>query len=336
MRNILLALAPLWFAPLLVASATAQEPANWADKLFEGNLAHDFGIVAHGALLKHTFKITNIYKVPLDITEVKGSCGCVRGEVSAKTLQPGATAMLNVTMDARTFTGAKSAKIYVNVGPKFLSMATLTLSANARGDIAFSPSELDFGNLQRGQTPSKSIDVEYTGAAADWKVVEILKSAAAPFELKVEELPRLANAPPRRGYRLVATLKADAATGSFKQEVMLKTNNAAAPMVTFNVVGSIQAGLSVSPNPVVVSGMKVDESQTKKVFVRAAKAFKIVSIDGQGDGIKVEIPNGQEATQVLNVQIQATKAGPLRRQLLIRTDLDSEVTTLTIEGTIAP
>jgi len=332
MRKVLLAL----FTPLLVASAMAQEPVNWADKLFEGNLAHDFGVVAHGALLKHTFKFTNIYKVPLDITEVKGSCGCVKGEASVKTLQPGASANINVTMDARSFNGPKSAKVFVYVGPKFVSVATLTLSANARGDIAFSPSEIDFGNLQRGQTPSKTIDVEYTGALADWRVVEILKSAAAPFDLKVEELPRPVNAPARRGYRLSATLKADAATGSFKQEVILKTNNAATPIEKFNVLGNVQAGLSVSPNPVVVNGMKVDESQTKKVFVRASKAFKIVSIDGQGDGVKVEIPKSQDATLVLSVQIQATKAGPLRRQLLIRTDLDSEVTTLTIEGTIEP
>lgn len=333
MRKVLLFL----LAPLLVAfAAAAQEPVNWADKLFEGSLAHDFGTVAHGTQLKHSFKITNIYKVPLDITEVKGSCGCVKGETNVKTLQPGGSATLNVTMDARTFNGAKSAKLYVYVGPKFVSMATLTLSANARGDIAFTPNDLDFGNLSRGQTPSKTIDIEYTGSQADWRVVEILKSAAAPFELKPEELPRQANAPPRRGYRLLVTLKADAALGSFKQEVMLKTNNAAAPMVTFNVVGSIQAGLSVSPNPIVVNGMKVDESQTKKVFLRAAKAFKIVSIEGQGDGIKADLPKGQDMTQVLSVQIQATKAGPLRRQLMIRTDLDNEVTTLTIEGTIEP
>ena len=332
MRKVLLAL----FVPFLLASAAAQEPINWADKLFEGTLSHDFGVVAQGTVLKHTFKFTNIYKAPLDITEIRGSCGCMKGTASVKTIQPGASATLTVTMDARTFSGPKTERVFVTVGPKFISTATLTLSANARGDFVFSPSEIDFGNFQRGQTPSKTIDLEYTGALAGWKVVEILKSQAAPFDLKVEALPSPANAAPRRGYRLTAAVRADAATGSFRQEVTLKTNNADAPVLAFNVLGNIQSGLSMSPNPLVVNGMKVDESQTKKVFVRAAKPFKIVSIEGQGEGIKVEIPKSQDATQILNVQIQATKAGLLRRQLLIRTDLDTEVTTLTIEGTIEP
>jgi hypothetical protein len=332
MRKVMLV---LFTAIAIVPAAAAQEPAAWADKLFEGETTHDFGIVAKGAQLKHAFKITNIYKVPLDITEVRGSCGCVTAAANVKTLAPGASGLVTVNIDGRQFAGAKTVKVFVSVGPKFTSTATLSLSANARGDVAFTPGEIDFGNLQRGQTPTKTIDVEYTGTLAEWRVVEVVKSELAPFELKVENLAPVNNVP-RRGYRLTATLRADAATGSFKQEVVLKTNNAATPMLTFNVVGNVQARLSVSPNPIQLTGLKVDESQTKKVFVRAARPFKILAIDGQGDGIQVEVANRQEATQVLSVSIHPTKAGPLRRQLTIRTDLDNEATTLIIEGSIEP
>lgn len=332
MRKVLLAL----FVVLPMNTASIAQAPAWADKLFAGDTTHDFGTVARAAQLKHSFKFTNIYKVPLDVTEVRVSCGCVRAEASAKLLQPNETALLNVTMDARQFVGSKTVRVFVTVGPKFISTATLTVSANARGEVAFAPSEIDFANLQRGQTPSRPIDVEYTGAVPDWRVTEIVKNASAPFELKVEELPRLPNGLPRRGYRIMATMKADPAPGSFKQEVVLKTNDPGAPVLTFNIVGNVQAGLAVSPSPILVKDLKVGESTTKKVFIRASRPFRVVGVDGQGDGVTVEIPNRQDTTQVLTVNVNPTKAGDIRRQLMIRTDMNGDATPLLIEATIEP
>ena len=53
--------------------AAAQTTA-WADKLFAGDLVHDFGSVPRGTQLKYSFKMTNIYKVPLEISSVRVTC----------------------------------------------------------------------------------------------------------------------------------------------------------------------------------------------------------------------------------------------------------------------
>jgi hypothetical protein len=333
MRKVTLAIFTLfwWSVP-----SFAQQPAAWADKLFGGDTIHDFGTVPRGAQLKYSFKMTNLYKVPLDITDVRVSCGCVKAEAGVKSLQPNETGTINISMDGRQFVGSKTVRVSVTVGPKFISTATLTVSANARGDVAFTPTDIDFGNLQRGQTPAKSIDIEYTGALFDWRVVEIVKNGSAPFELKVEELPRQPNGLVRKGYRIQATIKPEPATGSFKQEVVLKTSDPAAPVLTFNILGNVQAGLAVSPSPILVRDLKVGETQTKKVFVRASRPFRVVAVDGQGDGITVDVPNRQDTTLVLTVHVAPTKAGDLRRQLMIRTDLDGDTTPLRVEATIEP
>src|SRR5207237_4297320 len=76
MRKLTLA----WMAVLSLTSALhAQQPA-WADKLFGSETVHDFGTVGRGAQLRYTFKMTNIYKVPLEITDVRVQCGCVKAE----------------------------------------------------------------------------------------------------------------------------------------------------------------------------------------------------------------------------------------------------------------
>src|SRR5688572_88163 len=105
MRTVLLALiALLSFHPAILA----QQSNAWADKLFGAETTHDFGVVARGAQLKHSFKITNIYKVPLDITEIRVSCSCVKAETSTKTIQPNETATLNINMDGTKFSGSKT------------------------------------------------------------------------------------------------------------------------------------------------------------------------------------------------------------------------------------
>ncbi len=319
--------------PLFLCSPVMAQPAAWADKLFDGVTTHDFGTVPRGAQLKYSFKMTNIYKVPLDITDIKVSCGCLKATPSTRTLQPGEIATLNIHMDGKQFSGLKTIRVAVTVGPKYVSTATLVVSANARGDVAFTPSQIDFGNLHRGQTPTKNIDVEYIGALPNWRVTEIVKNASAPFELKVEAL---ASAQPGRGFRILATMKADPATGSFKQDVLLKTNDPANPVVTFHIVGNVQAGLAVSPNPIAIKDMKVGETQIKKVIVRAPRPFRITAVDGQGDGIKVDIPNREDTAIVLTVHIEPAKAGDLRKTLLIRTDLDQQTTPLVIEAVVEP
>src|SRR5438270_13388557 len=114
MRKLALALVAI---TLFVQTAAAQSTA-WADKLFGGATTHDFGVVPRGAQLKHSFKMTNLYKVPLEVTNLRVSCGCVTATMNTKVLQPNESALLNVVMDGRQFNGYKSVRSYLTVRPE--------------------------------------------------------------------------------------------------------------------------------------------------------------------------------------------------------------------------
>jgi hypothetical protein len=306
--------------------ALAQTQA-WADKLFGGDLVHDFGSVPRGTQLKYRFKMTNIYKVPLEITNVRVTCGCLTIKESTKILQPGETGYLDINMDGTRFTGQKTIKAYITVGPEYISTATLMVQANARADVVFNPGEVDFGLIHRGQHASKFIDVEYAGSLP-WTVSEIVKNANAPFDLKVEELPNRTI----KGYRISATIKSDAPAGNFKQEVLLKTNDPASPSLSFNVLGNIQATLSVVPEVVKLTDTKVGDMETRKIVVKGSRPFRIVGIDGQGDGITAIVPDREATTQIVEIRFQPGQTGEKMKKLLIRTDLDNESVTVTVQG----
>ncbi|HWY87235.1 MAG TPA: hypothetical protein VNX28_10950, partial [Gemmataceae bacterium] len=128
------------------------------------------------------------------------------------------------------------------------------------------------------------------------------------------------------------TVKPDAVAGAFNQEVTIQTNDPASSTLTFHVLGNIQATLNVAPSAIDLAGVKVGESQTRKVVVRGSRPFRILGIDGQGDGIAAMPEPREGSTQIVDVTFSPAKAGELKKQLVIRTDLDNETVTVTVQG----
>jgi hypothetical protein len=104
---------------------------DWAARLFPRGTSHDFGTVERGTEYRHRFAMLNIYNVPIEVTEIRTTCGCLNCK-APKRLQPGESGTFDVTLDTRRFTGNKNFTVYVTVGPKYISTATLKLSASSK------------------------------------------------------------------------------------------------------------------------------------------------------------------------------------------------------------
>jgi hypothetical protein len=327
MRNLVLVLTAL---AVLAPAARAQGGA-WADKMFKGPATHDFGSVPRGSQLYHRFPMANIWAVPVEITHVRTSCGCVTVTPSTKTLQPRDSGHIDVLMDAHKFTGHKSVSIYLTLGPQYVSTATLRVEANSRADVVFNPGQINFGVVQRGQSAQQNIEVEYAGVL-DWRVSDVEKSGA-PVDVAIEQMYR---SPGRVGYRLKTTLQPDAPAGLLKHEIFLRTNDPVSPLVPVLVEAMIQAPLTVKPNHLTLDDAKVGQAVTRRVNVFGSKPFKVLAVDGQGDGIQASIPPNAATVQTITITCNPTKAGAFQRQLQIRSDLPGQTpVTVTIDGTVA-
>jgi hypothetical protein len=324
MRNGILAL-------LVLALGTTAAPAQgWAEKMFKGGLTHDFGSVPRGAQLVHRFTITNIYAVPMKITAIKSGCGCVSASAAATSLEPRASTTLEVRMDARRFTGAKTVSVRVTVGPEFVSSAELKVSANSRADVVFNPGQVNLGTVTRGQTPAQTIDVEYAGALR-WEVSEVV-ARDAPYAVALKEWYRR---PGQVGYRLTVTLKADAPVGPLTHELFLKTNDPTSPLVPLLVEANVQAALTVSPASLSLGPVKVGSPLVRRVVVRGTRPFHVVAVDGTGTGIELGAPlsTTDALVQTVTFKCQFDAPGDFKRELKIRTGLPDPALVVTLDGT---
>lgn len=338
LRNVALT----WMVWFTLAAATPAQGPDWANKLFapDGKGArHDFGSVPRGAQLYHRFPMKNIWAVPIEIVNVRVSCGCVKAVPDKQKLQKNETGFLEVTMDANKFTGQKSVTIYVQIGPEYISTATVNVSAFCRADVVFNPGQVNFGIVGAGQSAPQNIDVEYAGTL-DWKVTEIATNEA-PLTATLEEIYRREDehnkAFKQVGYRVRVALKPEVLAGAHKWELLLKTNDPASPHVPMLVEANVQAGLTVAPGAVNLGNPKVGETVTRRVVVTGSKPFRITGIEGASDGIETELPATAASRQILTIKCQPSQAGVFKKMLRIKTDLGTEApVTVTVEGTAEP
>jgi hypothetical protein len=187
--------------------------------------------------------------------------------------------------------------------------------------------------VTRGQAVSQSIDVEYAGVL-DWQVTEV-SAKDLPVEVAAEELYRR---PGQVGYRVKVTLKADAPVGTLKGDFFLKTNDPASPLLPVLVEAAVQSNLSVAPATVTLGTVKVGDTLMRRVVVRGQRPFRVVAVEGLGEGITLE-PAASDApapVQVVTFKCQPAKPGEFRHEVKIKTDLQEAPVTVTIDGSAAP
>jgi hypothetical protein len=327
------------------AQAQVQSGGQWADKLFVGYeadgvkvLTKDFGTVAKGGQFLHTFKLHNPYGVTLQIT-TKVECNCVTVTPKQLVLEPKQNGDLNITMDTTRFVGNKNVHIeaFVNGPGGFNSQATLLVTAQIRADLVLNPGQINLGTLKSGQAATaQTLDVEYAGAT-NFQITEVVDNNA-PVKVTYKELYRQPGAGGNRiGYRVTAELKEGASAGGFRQEVFLRTNDPAGPLLPIPVEGFVQASLSAVPNTLEVGSLKLGDEKLQRVMVRGGQPFRIIGIEGAGDGITYELPAAPSMIQTVVFHFKGEKTGDVSRKIQIKTDLASDsAVSIKVEGTVAP
>jgi hypothetical protein len=324
---------------VLAPSAPAQDGSGWAAKVFrdaDGRIptGHDFGVVPRGAVLQYRFPITNIYAVPLQVSW-RVSCGCVSANPTPQVLEPRQSGYLDVSMDTMRFSGPKSVDLYVTVGnQQYSSTAIMKITANCRLDVTVEPGTVSFGVVPQGHGSSREVMVRYAGGM-NWQLSGAAPGEPAPFDVKLQEAYRQGG---QVAYRVQLGLKADAAPGTYKGDMQLVSNDPQSRLVPIPYEITVQPSLGVTPDQSKISS-KVGETQVRKILVRASKPFKILGVEGQGDGLTVEAPNVALPVQTLTIKFAPTdgQSGTIEKTLTIKTDLDGgSSVTAKVDATVQP
>jgi hypothetical protein len=74
---------------------------------------HDFGSLSQGQKVVHEFTISNTGTEALEIRRISTSCGCTAALTSDRTVPPGGTTKLKVTLETRKYRGVVERSVSV-------------------------------------------------------------------------------------------------------------------------------------------------------------------------------------------------------------------------------
>jgi len=344
MRRLPLTLAFLMVVFAQTNAAYSQEPIPWANKFFTAKgespppvLLHDFGTMPKGTIKTYRFKMTNIYAVSMQVQEPKATCGCLSVIEYTGKMGPLETGHIDVKIDTSRVEGYKSVSLPVyfegrdaKTNEKFWSYAKIEIRAVSRSDIAINPGSIQFGVVPAGQAANQAVNILYTGNLRNWKITEVVSKNVA-FDVAFQQVAA------RNGsaFQVTATLKKAAAAGLFDEQIILKTNDPAAPTLSLSAAGTVQAPLTLfGGNPLKIGPVEFGKKLEKNVILRADKAFKVTAVEGQGEGVTVtatllKLPAA--TSQVVTVTFLPEKVGPVKKVLKIKTDMGESID-LTVEA----
>ena len=288
----------------LVPTSTAwSQQLTWAEKMFEKR-SHDFGFVARGSETKYRFKITNLYKQKVHITDVRTTCGCSAGTPTKRSLESLESGYIEVTMDTLKFIRRKDTNLIITFDAPLYAEVRIPIKAYIRTDVVLDPGAVNFGAIDQGTKSERRVGIAYAGRS-DWHI-KAVKTANEHIEAKVVETGRgggLVN------YDLLVTLRSSALPGVIRDRLILITDDINGPEVPILVEGRVEADISVTP--AVVSLGMLNPGQVKKfnIVLRGNKPFQILKIECDSedqafkDAFRVRLPKTSNKVHVVPLSV---------------------------------
>jgi hypothetical protein len=308
---------------LLVHPAVRGQNQDWAASALPER-AYDFGTVARGSQLRHTFPLVNRTDSEIRIIDWKAKCGCTNVRVGAKNIPPGARTTIEATIDTTRFMGYKPSGLTLTFDRPTFAVVDLNLTCFIRGDIMMNPGQIDFGIMRRSEKmPPASLTLTYAGGRSDWEVSK-MKTQSKMVVAELRELSRTADG--QINYTLTAMLQPGVSNGYFKDEITLITNDRTSPTIPISVVANIQSAVSVTPSIINFGGVHPGDTVSKTVVVRSAQPFSITKLSASQATLEpVDSEKGVRAVHQVRLTFKAPEAsGPHHGTVTIETDVKDE------------
>ena len=127
--------------------------------------AFDFGTVARGSKVHHTFKLLNRTNQEIHIADWRTKCGCTEVRVGAREIPPGTQTIIEAVIDTTKFQGYKASGLTLVIDrPSFVEV-DLNLTCFIQGEIVLNPGQVDFGIVRHASQPDRDPDPELLRAA---------------------------------------------------------------------------------------------------------------------------------------------------------------------------
>lgn len=299
--------------------------AGWAQPKIEiDNPVHDFGTAYPNEDLYHPFVLTNVGNEPLQLLDLRTTCGCTGAILSASEIQPGATSIVSVTMTANSTTSTMSKDTIVRTNAPQQAEIRLTTKAEVRSLLTLEPERvIDFEKVTIGQTKTETIYLK----SIDGQEFNITNAMADHPAIEISVGEHTAS-----GYPINVTFTAPSKKENVASAVRIETDHPKQPVAISMVYAVVTGYVEFLPQSVYFGIMREGDTVTREVRARllneeVAEQFSITDIVANDESLTAGEVVGKTPTGDLRIKLtyQApAKPGYHRGELTMVTNLESE------------
>jgi hypothetical protein len=180
----------------------------------------DFGAVVPFRSYQHTFTVENSGTAPLTLISNGTTCSCLSIDIDPHTVDPGRTASVTVTWDARATDRDLNQQATIATNDAAHSTIEFSLRGKTRIVLAAEPPSLVAPRIR----PAEKTSLETKIVSLEWNAFSLdVRPSLAGVEWTLEPLEAsdLAALKAKSGWRLAVTLPADLPSGALRERIHL-------------------------------------------------------------------------------------------------------------------
>jgi hypothetical protein len=264
-------------ASFATAALAANEPAaappapntveaGTAPKIQFDAQAYEFGKVASGEVIQHTFIVSNAGNAMLAISGVRPSCGCTTAGAWSKEIAPGKTGVIPIQINSSALHGTVEKQVTVTSNDKLQPSVVLRLRGSVWKPIEFSP---QFAALHLTADPTSNV----TAVVLITNKTDQPVTLSTPVSANQYFTGTLKTIEPGKQFELTVTAVPPFPTGNVMGSISIKTSitNMAALNIPVTAIAP-QPALFVIPTTVRLSPAVPNQTITQTVTIQATAA----------------------------------------------------------------
>ena len=336
--------APAILACLLCLTTTlAARAAEGTPKAVAAESHHDFGTVARGKVVEHSFTLQNQGTVPLEISAAKPSCGCTVTHFDA-TVPPGGTGKIQAVVDTATLSGKVGSEIYVRTNDPEHETVVFTTQIEVEDHYKLKPGYARY-NMVQGEAEGTISQLIWSPEGKDFKILGL----DAPDYLHASFRPATDEEKNKDAtgsqWHVESTIDSWPPVGPIEGFVTVHTDSPVQDTIRIPISGFVRPILHVTPPAAKLGELPADQP-TELVFVVqnfATAPLHIEKVESTVPGVSTELETVEEGRRWrLKATIDPQQVhGEFSGKLVLHTDnyklpaLDVDLSG-TVGGTAAP
>jgi len=249
----------------------------------------DFGVLQGNETRDAKVTIRNAGTEVLEIRDIESTCGCTVPELAVRELAPGASTVMAVGFNSKTFQGPQLKYIHVYSNDPDRGSVDLIVTADIKVPLFMDPPKamIEFTTVKVGETST----VTYTFRSEDVARLELTPQVWPEDWLEVEVRPGTSPQVALVDF----TLRKDGTAGRHRDAVKIATNVPSVPVVNLEADVRLITDLVVGADRVNLGMLQPGgpvRSQVRVAPYRPDSTFKLTRAEIDIPGLKARVENG--------------------------------------------